>query len=416
MFEALYMGFETSYKTLPGSPTADKLPVINPQFKPAVTRFRSEALTGSPEPRSVVDGKVGVDFSFELEASKESITAPLKGLFGAPTSAGTTGFYDHYYTLGTLPSCFFEQRHTDISQNFAWEGCYIGEGQFNFEAEGLCKVNFSGMGALQLNEGASTVISGAVADKTGEEPINYLSGVLKLAGSTIAYAQNVSFRVNRGLDKRNHIDSTSYIGVIFGKIAEVSGTMKLSFTDKVVLDYALNSTEISLEVTEYSAGHGVRVVMPTLKLKPSAPITNDTGLNDLDFEFDAYARGTSSNIPGEAVSKYFGTGTIAGLDTLTLVISPDGGANQTVTFAATDDTVAEVVTAINAQTTLMTASAENGRIVIRSDALTGSSSSIDVKVASTADGTLGFDNVAHAGYSAKSILVRVSNASAAVQA
>lgn len=412
MFEALYGGFETSFKTLPGTPTADKEPVINPAFRPAVNMFQSEALTGSAEPRPVILGKVGVDLSFELEASKESLTMPLKGLFGAPTSAGTTGYYDHYYVLGTQPSMFFEQRHTDISQNLLWKGCYIGEGQFNFESEGLCRVTFSGMGATQTNEGSSTVITGTITDKTGQDPLNYMDGAIKENDVTLGYVQSVNFRINRRLDKRNHIDATNEVGVIFSQVAEVTGTVKASFQDKALLDKALASTETSMECTIYSLGHGLRVLFPTVKFKPTSPITNGTGLADIDFEFTAYARGTASDIAGEVCSKYFTTLALSGL---TLIIATDGAADQTVTFAAADDTPTEAAAAINTQTTLCTASVENGRVVIRSDTK-GTTSSVKIQVASTADITMGYDNVVHNGYGAKSVLMRVSNASATVQA
>lgn len=74
---------------------------------------------------------------------------------------------------------------------------------------------------------------------------------------------------------------------------------------------------------------------------------------------------------------------------LTLILSVDGGANQTVTFAAGDNTITEMVTAINVQTAGLTASTSGAFITIVSD-VAGIAGSISVTGGTTTAAGIGF--------------------------
>lgn len=417
MSESFVLGFETSFKVPPATLNVEKEPVANISFKPATNWHFSEAKTGNPEPREPVLGKIGLDASFELECSKDSLPVPLKGLFGAPDTSGTTGFFDHYFTLkSTGPlSMFAEQQFTDISQYLYYNGLYLGKADFRIEPEGLMKATFGGMGA-KMRRFSSSQVNGATTDRTGSSPVNYLPGVLKQGGAVIAYIQSASVSVDRQLDKRSHIDSTNEIGVIFSQIAKVTGSFKASFQDGAMLDLALAGTETSAEFQLWDSvtGHGVNITLPTIKIKPAGVTSNGTGLNDLDFEFEGYGRTGATATKAEVWSKFFTAE--AGLNLLTLIFALTGSgapADQTVTFETGDDTPTEIAAEINAETTDMTAAVENGRVVVRPD---NAAHTIQVTAPSTADVLLGFDNAVHSSYSGKSIIVRVSNAQATVLA
>src|SRR5262249_17271777 len=112
--ESLYMGPESSFKVMPGSAVADKLPVISPSIAADPSEFTSEALTGSGAPRPTVYGKVKVNGSFQIESSSDSLGMPLRGLMGATsTNQGTVALYDHIFAWGAQTESFFiEERHT----------------------------------------------------------------------------------------------------------------------------------------------------------------------------------------------------------------------------------------------------------------------------------------------------------------
>jgi len=84
------------------------------------------------------------------------------------------------------------------------------------------------------------------------------------------------------------------------------------------------------------------------------------------------------------------------LDGLTLVISINGGADQTITFAADGMTAAEVETFINLNLTGGTASASGTKVEIVTDDYY-LANSIQVKASSTGDTELGLDNSIHYG-------------------
>lgn len=80
--------------------------------------------------------------------------------------------------------------------------------------------------------------------------------------------------------------------------------------------------------------------------------------------------------------------TVGDFNGLTLIISVDGGGNQTVTFGAADNTAPELVSAINTQTTGCTAALNDNFITITSDAI-GSAGSVSVTGGTTTSGGIG---------------------------
>lgn len=410
MSESILMGYETTPGVIPGTFNVFKLPVMSPSFKPVITKTSSTALTGTPEPRPPVFGKRGGNFTFDLEGSKDSYGPPLKGFFGTPVDVGLTPTYDHYFSLGTMLSSTFEEQHSDIVQNFAHQGAYIGQWDLTVDPEGILKSTFGGMALSMINEGAATLVNGSITDLTGALPLNMVSATLKQGGVSILNVSQFAIKCNRGLGVVNHIDGTQNRGAIFSQIATVGGTMKISVSDKALLDLALNNTETSFQVDAYETGTGlgVSILIPTAVLEPSAPVAQGTGIVTADFNWSAYARGTASDVSAEEVGKYIGTATIAPT-TLTLVVAGDAGADETITFTGAETTLATSVTKINATSIRFTASAEAGRLVLRSKTF-GTASSIRVQAASTADVIFGLTKaVTYTGQAAKSIRVRLSN-------
>lgn len=417
MNESLALGKETSFKTVPGTPNAYKVPVTNPSIKPSRNKFQSNALTGSAQPNQVVFGKTAVDGSFALECNKESLMPVLEGIFSAPTSTTIdTGYYQRIYTLGIQPSWFIEQSHTDVSRYFLWTGCYMNSAAFTFGSEGLMEASVNIMGAKQTIA-TSTAVTGTLSDYTDSSTFSYLRARIKQGGTVVGWSQEVSLDINRNGYREFAQDETNEVALIgFGK-ASITGRITALFQDAAsfisAITAAQNGTETSIEIfVPAGNGHGALWVLPCVVFDPTAPTTSGTGVVKAELTFTAYARGSASATAGGVRSKFFTT--VAGLGTKTLEVEVDGAAAQTVTFAATDDTPDEVAAAINAQTTGCTASVERaydetgGVLYITSDT-TGTSSSIKVAAASTADTDLGFDNLLHSGLAGHAIVVTLLN-------
>jgi len=409
--ESLTLGFENGFKTMPNSPVpGDKVPVTNPNIRPERNKFTSNALTGSPEPRPVIFGKIGVSGSFGLECNPASLMPVCKGLFGGTRTSGVAGVYAIEYYLSTMLPMFVQQNHTDINQFLLWNGIFLGSTTWTFGSEGLMEATVNVMGAKETVFSANQV-DGTITDRTGYEPFSYLAVVVKKAGTILGYSQSVEITIDRKLGKAMAQDQTNEVALVYSEVAEISGKMTALFPDATFLNLALAGSETSLEIFLPSVnGYGMFVELPTVKFRPPAVVTNGTGVVTQELEFDAYGKSGVSKLPGRVRSSYFTTATLPTLDTLTLVIAVDGGADQTVTFAAPAD-LAAVVTQINAGTTGLTASLDKnnddttgGVIRIESDTK-GTGSSILVKSASTADVLLGIDNATHSGLDGKSILV-----------
>lgn len=401
--EGLYVGFEDSFKTLPATVNADKVPVVSPNVRPVRNKHTSKALTDSSEPRSVVFGKVAVEGDMGIECSPTAMYPWMKGIYSAPTTGGTTDLYHHRFNLGTQLSMWFERKFSTLTKFLVYKGIYLGSLGVQMMTEGVMEARVGFMGAIASASAGATIINGTTTDRTTQRSLSYLLGRIKKNGSTIGYVKTISLDVNRNLGRDAAIDETNEQAVIFSEIPTVGGNITALFSTATLYDEALDGTESALELfVPFGTGQGYMVFLPAVVLSPFAANTQGTGLTLLEGGYDAQPTGSTT---AKVWSKYITTE--AAMATTTLVISVDGGADQTVTFVAADDTPDEMVTAINAGTTGCTASVQRmsgetgGVILIQSDS-TGTSASIQVKSSSTADVLLGFDNSVHNGLSSVS--------------
>lgn len=414
--EKIQLGAETSFKVPPGSPPTFTIPVINPSFKPAVQRFKSEALSGSAQPRVPIDGKIAMTGTFDLECNTSSVGPVLKGVMGPQADQGIAGNYDHIFTLGTLGSFFIEQQFNDITQFFLYKGVRFDKISFSFDPEGLMKATVS-------CQGASTTVSavlfstGTVTNYTTAQPISYLTATMTYKGVVFGIAQNVKIDIDRQMQAVKVIDGTNQLADLITQIAVVKGSFKALFPDATVFTDAINSTEVALEllVPASTLGFGMKITLNTLKLMPNGPTTNGPGgLVTGDFTFDAYGAASTSVYPAFMYSKGFATIVIGAGTTDTLVWKIDGGANLTTTLTAgAARTLAQIVTDINATAgfaAVATAVAENGRVFVFSKqvTLTGSASSVQI-VSGNAAANLGFAIATYNGLSQHAVRIIVSN-------
>jgi hypothetical protein len=127
------------------------------------------------------------------------------------------------------------------------------------------------------------------------------------------------------------------------------------------------------------------------------------GADRLDFVVDAW--------PGHrlGINGFYPTA-FTGVETLQ--IAADGGSTQTVTFAATDQAIEDVIAAINAQTTGITASDEGGELRVESDTI-GFRSTLQIvggtgmtklgHIAATGNGHGGLEGGDYVGWSQPSV-------------
>jgi hypothetical protein len=397
MRQAIFLLPESAFKTLAGTVTADKVPVINPSFRPIRNQFQSNALTGSPEPRAVILGKVGVEWDAGIECNPSSLDPWLTKLCGTRVSGGSADLFHRRYNLGDMSSFAVEDSHADLVKFLGYRGLYVGSGSFQFATEGAMEAQVSGLGAKALASVGATVINSTITDRTTLAPFSYLYGRVKKNGATIGYVKTATLDINRNLGRDMAMDETNELAVIFSEIASVGGRITALFSSVELYDEALGDSAVSLEFwIPYGLGQGFLVILPSVVLQPFAVQTNGTGLCTLEGSYTAQGIGTTA---GRVWSKYF---TSEALNGLTLRVKVDGAAAQVVTFAPSDDTPEEAAAAVNAQTTGCTASVlrmvgETGGVLSIASDLAGSGGSIEIEAASTAEVLLGIDNAVHTG-------------------
>lgn len=408
--ETINVGKETTFKNPPADPVGNKLPVSNPLLKPTVTRFKSDALTGSPQPRSPVDGKIELQGSFDLECNRTCLEYPLQGTFGPQADQGLSGNYDHIFNLGTIGSYYIEQQFNDISKYLVFTGCRFDKLSFSFAPEGIMKATVGIMGCVTTVQGTKFTEDDDLTDQTSELPISYLAGAAQYKGAAIAYLQDIKLDINRQAQIVKTIDGTNQPVDIITQLATVGGSVTALFQDSVMLEDALNSTEVSLRFFAASPtlGHGIAFKLPTLKWMPNGPITNGPGgLITQNFTFDAYGSDSTSKIKAFMGTKGFTTVTVGAGTTDTLNFFIDTVA-KTVTLTAGTRTPTHVAADMNAIfLTTATAFVENGRVIVET-ATAGTGGSVQL-AASNGAANLGLPIATYLGYNNQAISVVLSN-------
>jgi hypothetical protein len=410
MSQSAFIIPETAAKTLPagGSITADKVAIVAPNWRPVRNKFKSSALTGTPEPRNVIPGKMGAEWDCRIECNPSSLDPWLTKLMGTRQNNGTASLYHKRYNLGTLPSFAWEERHTDLAGNkfFQFKGSYLGSGQFSFQPEGNMEASVSGKALRVSPSAAATLIDSTITDRTTLTPFSHLYGRVKRNGVTIGVVKVATLDIQRALGWDTSQDETAEMALAFSEVATVTGNLTIQFADAQFYDDAINGTAVALEFyvpytvgasTSPVSGQAFKVILPNCYLEPFSRKSNGTGLVTLEGGFEAQPGNTAAVV----ASKYFSS---LALNGLTLTISKDGGGAVTVTFLAADDTPDEAVTRINATALGSVARVERtagdlGGVVLIESPTLGAGGSIQV-TGGTAAALMGYDAAVHNGLSA----------------
>ena len=413
-------GFETTQGVLPATPPADRLPFGNINLNPNVPDFADDAMDGTSEPREWVAGKFGADGSFSVTGSRESYGPLMKATFGVPVTYGATGWYDHYFQLGsTMASSFyFEQDHADVTEYHLWLGNQISSWRQNCTFQGLFKGEFGVIGLSMVPYGASQ-ITGTITDRTGSRALNYITATVKEGGSTVAFIKTINWNLDLHLERLGSMDGTRYgYAIARSALASLNVDLTAHFLDSSLVTKGINGTETSLEVfaPAVELGHGVKTWLPTGKYKPFG--INASGAGTLEQRFNGmFYKNSSSLVAAEVLTKGFTSVTVTNATDDTLVLAFDGGGDETFDLTTGANTPAQIAALINATIIGGAAFVEyadpsnvalGGRVGVRS-LVTGPLGSVQVKATSTCETLLGLHNTVVPGWKA-AMLVRVSNA------
>jgi hypothetical protein len=179
---------------------------------------------------------------------------------GKVTYAPSTGHTDDSYTI--------EEFYEDIAQSEAFVGCKVGSANIQLPATGLVTTDFSFMG-LDLGRSDTTqYFTNATAQGTSGIFAS-VNGVLLVDGLPVALVTSLSISLDRGLASEAVVGSNIKPEIFEGKIM-VSGEFSTLFSDRVVSDYFVNESEISLvaALTTSNANNSdfMTITLPRIKV------------------------------------------------------------------------------------------------------------------------------------------------------
>ncbi len=418
------LGFESSPGVLPGTPDNYLLPFGNIQQNPNVPDFADDAMDGSLDPREWVAGKFGPGGSFSVTGSRDSMPVMMKATFGAPTTYGSTGSYDHYFSLSSssAPSFFFQHEMTDTTTDFFLAlGNRISSWQQQCTFQGLFKPQFNFMGSKLSGYDTNQLGAGTTTDATGSRALNYITATVEFDGTLVAYIKTLSWNLDLKMQGNDGMDGTPYhlAGAI---LPNALFTLNVDFTahylNRDFFDAALAGTQqaVAVRAPAVETGHGVKTWLPAGKYKPFG--ISATGASMLEQRFGGmFYRNATSLVAAETLSKGFTSVTVVNASNDTLILTTDIG-DETFDLTTGANTPATIAATVNATGVNVEAVVEwddendhtkGGRVAFRRKNQPGPTGSIQVKAASTCESLLGLHNTAVSGWKT-SMLVRCSNA------
>ncbi len=283
---------ETTYKTDPAAPDAQKLYVSSNTVKLDRGRETSDILQGNRNPTKSARGDDNVSGAIgtELQAYMGVL---FEAVLGSVTTSGV-GPYTHTIKVGsTLPSYLIERGFTGISQYFKYNGCKVSRFSMDVTRKGFQKVSVDFLGAKET-VGSSSF--DATPTDLGKVSFDGLAlSTIEEGGAAIADVVSID-----GLTFENDLDADQYCLGGGGEradlpegIVKVSGTLKARFLTVTLYNKAINDTESSLRLV-WSVGNGLgsagneslEIKIPELSFGVSSPVVSGPKgvLVELPFE------------------------------------------------------------------------------------------------------------------------------------
>lgn len=281
------MGFETTFNSVPASPTGILLPFISSEVKGSQNLTDSKVIRKNRNPAPPIAGNRSVGGALTIPIDAVNFGYILKAMFGTPTTTGSATPYTHIYKIGSsMPSFWMEQGFTDIGSYSLYTGCMINKLSMSFggdgELEGKCDV----LGCKETLLKAPTVSS-----PTSEEYIEFanFSGTILEGGSTIATVTSLDLNFDYGLDGDSYtIGNNGYRRDIVPGIANITGTLNALFEDTSLLTKSVNNTETSIDFKLTNGTNILEWSLPEVLYEQNTPgISGPKGIS-ISLPFRAY--------------------------------------------------------------------------------------------------------------------------------
>lgn len=274
----LMLDFETAFGTNPATAAGKIMPFNSLELVGSQNLIDPATITGTRNPVEPGKGNLSVSGSLTVPMGLKDIGWWLKGMFGAPTTTGTTN-YTHKYKVGnTQPSLVVQKGFTDLGKYMLYNGVKIGTFKLAFGGDSELTASMDLVGATETI-GTSTY--DAAATSVQLQRLNNFQASIKEGGVSVANILSGEIDLDFGLDSTQYvIGKNGTLGDIPEGIIKVSGNIKALFTDTTLLEKGINNTESSLEVAfTIDANNSLTFTIPELIYeRKTPPISGPSGV------------------------------------------------------------------------------------------------------------------------------------------
>lgn len=285
----LVAGFEDTYNAVPASPKGVSMPFISSNLKASQNMTASKVIRGDRNPTPPILGNKNVSGTIVVPVDVTGIGYWLKAAFGAPktTNTGESGPYTHKFTIGqTMPSLFIDQGYKDINVYEQFTGVRISKLSMDFGGDGELTASLDVMGCKENLQDSPTVSNPTEIQIT--EFGNFQASVQE-GGKDIAICTAIDVEVDFGLDGDSYpIGAKGYRTDIDPGLVSVSGNLTAMFTDKALLEKAVNNTESSIVIRIVNGQNQLIFSIPEVQYSLTSPgIDGPSGI-DVKLPFQGY--------------------------------------------------------------------------------------------------------------------------------
>ena len=274
----LMLDFETAFGTNPTTAAGKIMPFNSLELVGSQNLIDPATITGTRNPVEPGKGNLSVSGSLTVPMGLKDIGWWLKGMFGAPTTTGTTNYTHKYKVQNTQPSLVVQKGFTDLGKYMLYNGVKIGTFKLGFGGDAELTASMDLVGATETI-GTSTY--DAAATSVQLQRLNNFQASIKEGGVSVANILSGEIDLDFGLDSTQYvIGKNGTLGDIPEGIIKVSGNIKALFTDTTLLEKGINNTESSLEVAfTIDANNSLTFSIPELIYeRKTPPISGPSGV------------------------------------------------------------------------------------------------------------------------------------------
>lgn len=290
------LDFETTFNTDPAgiATSAIKLPINSCNVASSQNTTAPATITGQRDPVEPIMGNVECNGDIVVPVDYTTFGYILKALFGAPTTTGETAPYLHKFKPGDVqPSLVIEKGFQDVTQYMKYNGCKVSKLSLSVGGDGELTATVSFMGAKET-VGTSSVSSSPVVPTM--DRLGHFNASLKIDGSAVAIATNVTIDIDCGLNGDFAIGSNGFRSAVNEGLMTVGGNITAFFEDATYLNKAIAGTAVAIELALTSGTNILKFSMPEVKFARKSPAIDGPAGIKQELAYNAYYKSNADDV------------------------------------------------------------------------------------------------------------------------